>query len=176
MVTSIRRIVTTQDEQGRSVVEFDDGGTNRLESRSFPGLVMHELWVTAETPARPAGGVDRVLRQARIEPEPHGSVFRVIELPPDDPSATIDHHAADAEFGLSGQSERARTERHGTMHRTLTVDYLVVLSGEISMLLDESEVLLTPGTCVIQQATAHGFANRSQDYCVFAAVVIDARP
>ena len=113
-MTGIRRIVTAHDDQGRSIVQFDDGGTNRLDSQSFPGLVMHELW--------------------------------------------------------------ARIERHRTMHRTLTLDYLVVLSGEMWMLLDDGEVLLTPGTCVIQQATAHGFSNRSSDYCVFAAVLIEARP
>ena len=175
-VSKIRRIVTGHDHRGRSIVEFDDGGTNRLDSRSFPGLVMHELWATAETPARPASGVDRALRRPRIEPEPQGSVFRVIELPPEDMSATVDHHAADAEFGLSGQSERARAERHHTMHRTLTIDYLVVLSGEMWMLVDDGEVLLTPGTCVVQQATSHGFSNRSNDFCVFAAVLIEARP
>lgn len=175
-MTSIRRIVTAHDDQGRSIVQFDDGGTNRLDSQSFPGLVMHELWATAEMPARPASGVDRALRRVRIEPERRGTVFRVIELPPDDMSAAVDHRDADAEFGLSGQSERARIERHRTMHRTLTLDYLVVLSGEMWMLLDDGEVLLTPGTCVIQQATAHGFSNRSSDYCVFAAVLIEARP
>jgi uncharacterized cupin superfamily protein len=80
--------------------------------------------------------------------------------------------AGRAEFGLASAAEPSTL--HHSMHRTATVDYLVVLSGEMWMLLDEAEVLLSAGTCVVQQATSHGFSNRSSEYCVFAAVLVDA--
>ena len=173
-MTQFRRVVTATDEHGRSVIGFDDCGTNRIKSQAYPGLVLHELWSTLETPATAAGSADQAHRPFRIAPAAGGSVFRTIELPPDDSDRKVDAAASDEEFGLSGQSETARAERHHTMHRTDTIDYLIVLSGEMSMMLDDGEVHLKAGDCVIQRATAHGFSNRSAEYCVFAAVLIDA--
>jgi uncharacterized cupin superfamily protein len=64
--------------------------------------------------------------------------------------------------------------RHAYMHRTKSVDYAIVLSGEIDMLLDDSEVHLKAGDILIQQATNHAWVNRSKDFCKIAFVLIDA--
>lgn len=170
----MRRIVTVTGKTGRSVIQFDDAGSNDLSSQTYPGLVMHELWATSETPAAVSASRDRAIRPIKIEPDSGGSIFRVIELPPDEAIPSVNPEESHREFGLSGQKGDEAGHRHHSIHRTSTIDYLVVLSGEMWMLLDDCEVLLTPGTCVVQQAASHGFSNRSRDYCVFAAVLLDA--
>ncbi len=104
-----------------------------------------------------------------------GSVFRVIEYPPDrvrlktlDPDRFF--HA------IGAQAADAATRRHPGMHKTSTVDYCVVLSGEIWAVLDESEVLLRAGDCLVQRGTNHAWSNRTDEPCAIAFVLIAAKP
>ena len=157
----MRRIVTGHDAAGRSRVLIDDlPSTVVLEKAG--GLRLTELWRTGETP-----------RERRIEPDPGGSVFRVIEYPPDSQRlATIQPEAHFASMGAQAAPPEKR--RHAGMHRTKTLDYAIVLSGEIYAVLDEGEVLLKAGDVLVQQGTNHAWSNRSERPATIAFVLIDA--
>ena len=175
-MTTLHRVVTVTGPGGKSAVLIEDGGANDLASKSFPGLVMREIWSSEDQPGRIDAVTDQSLRPTQIEPSPGGSRFRIIELPPEPDPATLQAGDVAAEMGLLSVSPAQARQRHHSVHATRTLDYLVVLSGEMWLLLDEGEVLLRAGSCVVQQGTMHGFTNRSQEPCVFAAVLIDAPP
>jgi hypothetical protein len=168
----VKRVVTGHDAGGRSRVSIEDEPQGVLLDKAG-GLILSEVWATSEAPARLAGEEDRARRARRIEPDAMGSVFRVIEYPPDavrlkrlDPEA---HFAA-----MGGQAADRETRRHPGMHRTNTLDYAVVLCGEIWAVLDEGEVLLKAGDVLVQRGTSHAWSNRTDRPARVAFVLIDA--
>ena len=161
-----RRIVTGHRE-GKAVVLYDGPAPNR-KVRQATGLVSTLLWVTEESPADISGTADRAEREMGVPPPPHGSVFRVVEFPPD--RKDMSREAVLKEMGLSNQA----SARHAGMHRTRSIDYAVVMEGEIDMLLDGSEVHLAAGDVLVQQGTNHAWVNRGSRPCRIAFVLIDA--
>jgi quercetin dioxygenase-like cupin family protein len=115
---------------------------------------------------------DRADRTIGVPPPTNGSILRVVEFPP--VSAEAEAMDAVALRKAMGVEHGAAPTRHAYMHRTKSVDYAIVLSGEIVMLLDDSEVLLKAGDILIQQATNHAWVNRSNANCRIAFVLIDA--
>ena len=170
---SNRRIVTGHDAQGRSLVLFnDDGAPPRLLEKAG-GLIMRELWETRLQDPWPPGAdrQDQARTVQKIEPEPGGTVFRLIEYPPD--SVRLRGLDPQAHFGGMGVDvSKDPPKRHPGMHRTRTIDYAIVLSGEIYAVLDEGEVLLKTGDCLVQQATHHAWSNRSDEPCLIAFVLV----
>ena len=168
----MRRVVTGHDDAGRAHVLIDDtpGGVV-LEKAG--GLRLTELWTTSGTPAA-FSTTDRARRERRIEPDPGGSVFRVIEYPPD--AERLAQMQPEAHFASMGaQAAPADKRRHPGMHKTRTLDYAIVLSGEIYAVLDEGEVLLRAGDVLVQQGTNHAWSNRSSKPATIAFVLIDAK-
>lgn len=157
----MRRFVTGHDAQGRSIfVRSDEPETVLLEKAG--GLRLTELWATPNE-----------VRPRRIEPDPGGTVFRVIEYPPDSERLkTIDPEAHFASMGA--QAVTAEKRKHPGMHRTKTLDYAVILSGEIYAVLDGQEMLLKAGDVLVQRGTNHAWSNRTDKPCVIAFVLIDA--
>lgn len=176
MLQPIRRIVTGHNEAGRSAVLFD--GLVR------PGQeVQHDvyLWVTEGTPASNAGRADMAERPLKLEPPPQGSVFRFVEFPPEAEMAGMS--AEERERFMAGLFEsmgaahtRVDTTRSPGMHKTRTVDYAILLSGEVTLLLDEGEVDLRPFDVVVQRGTNHDWVNRGTTPALLAFVMIDANP
>lgn len=164
----LRRIVTGHDAGGRSVVILDDTPPAKVLEKAG-GLVLTELWETQEAPAALSGG-DRRRTERKIEPERNGTVFRVIEYPPD--SQRLRNIQPEAHFQSMGA--QAVKGRHPGMHRTKTLDYAIVLKGEIYAVLDEGEALLKAGDVLVQQGTSHAWSNRSDEPCLIAFVLIDA--
>jgi len=157
----MKRVVTGHDAQGRSVFVIEDA-PEAVVLEKAGGLRLTELWATpSETRAR------------RIEPDPGGSVFRVIDYPPDSERLkSIDPEAHFASMGA--QAAPAEKRRHPGMHRTATIDYAIVLSGEIYAVLDQGEVLLEAGDVLVQRGTNHAWSNRSDRPCRIAFVLVDA--
>ena len=148
MVLNLRRVVTGHDSQGRAVVTIDDHPTNRISNR--PGHESMVVWTTSATPAEISGDQDGAAWPVSTPPIPQGSIFRLIEY-------------------LPGVESR--------MHRTDTIDYAVVISGEIDMRLDHGqEVHLKAGDVLVQRATIHDWINRGHEPCVIAFVLLDAKP
>ena len=168
----MKRIVTGHNARGRSVVMIEDR-PQAVVLEKAGGLKLTELWSTSETPADASKPGDRARRERRIEPDAGGSVFRIIEYPPDAQrlkSLKPEEHFA----SMGAQATDAAKRRHPGMHRTKTLDYAIVLFGEIYAVLDEGEVLLKAGDVLVQQATNHAWSNRTDKPAVIAFVLIDA--
>jgi quercetin dioxygenase-like cupin family protein len=167
----VKRVVTGHNANGRSCVLIDEA-PRAVVLEKAGGLRLTELWATGETPAA-FSDADRARRERRIEPDAGGSVFRVIEYPPDrERLAKIrpeEHFAA-----MGAQAAPADKRRHPGMHRTNTLDYAIVLAGQIYAVLDEGEVLLRAGDVLVQQGTNHAWSNRSDKPATIAFVLIDA--
>jgi mannose-6-phosphate isomerase-like protein (cupin superfamily) len=161
-----RRIVTGHRD-GKAVVLFDGPAPNR-KARQATGLVSTLLWVTEESPPDISSSADRSRREIGVPPPPRGSIFRVVEFPPERKGAS--REAVLKEMGLSDQKD----SKHAGMHRTQSIDYAVVIDGEIDMVLDDSEVHLAAGDVLVQQGTNHAWVNRGDRPCRIAFVLIDA--
>jgi len=166
----VRRVVTGQDAEGKAIVLLDGGAPN-VKERTAARAVSTLLWVTDESPADVSGCGDRAAREIGVPPPPNGTIFRVVDFLPATEREAIDHAAVMREMGLP-DSEDAR---HATMHRTRSVDYAVVLEGEIDMLLGDSEVHLAAGDVLVQQGTSHAWVNRGSKPCRIAFVLVDAK-
>jgi len=172
----IRRVVTGKDATGKAVVLFD-GPASNVRVRKETGAAATFLWLSEATPADISRTDDAVAQYAAIPPPPNGSIFRIVEVAPEK-NITADYetrlrHAR--QMGLAPEGPTRDRPRHPGMHRTRTLDYAIILSGEVDMLLDDSDVHLKPGDVVIQQGTNHAWVNRGSEPCRIAFILIDAQ-
>jgi quercetin dioxygenase-like cupin family protein len=174
----VRRVVTGHDSEGNAVVAMDGAAPIvRAVPNRPPGYLVTQIWMTDGSPAPVDNGADPTDRALRIEPGKNGTVIRVIEFPPEAGFIeTVDAKTAQASFAAYGSATASTVKKdspHPFMHRTETVDYGIVLSGEIYLVLDKSEVLLNAGDIVIQRGTNHAWSNRSNSLCKMAFILID---
>ena len=146
MAVQVRRVVTGHDAKGRAVVKIDEVSKNIISSR--PGQTACVVWTTESFPVNNTGDADEGLRKVGTTLK-NGTVFRVVEFAP----------------GVAPRN-----------HRTDSIDYAVVVSGEIDMELDDSVVHLKAGDVLVQRGTIHNWVNRGSEPCVIAFVLIDAKP
>ena len=173
METQLRRVVTSHEADGKAVVLFD-GPPVKIRERPESGLKSWLLWVTDSTPADVSGSQDRGDRTIGIPPPPAGSVFRIVDFYPiDETRLPLDHMAS--RMGPDHAASKGWPPRHPAMHCTRSVDYAIVMSGEIDMLLDDSEIHLKAGDVLVQQSTNHAWVNRGTEPCRIAFVLIDAQ-
>ena len=163
----VRRVVTGH-RAGRGSVLFDGPAPN-ARVRQASGVVSTLVWVTDETPADIAGEADRAAREIGVAPPASGTVFRVVDFPPEQGARSRD--AILREMGIAPGG----TARHPGMHRTKSVDYAIVVEGEIDMLLEDAEIHLRAGDVLVQQGTEHAWVNRGDAPCRIAFVLVDAR-
>lgn len=176
----VRRVVTGHDLQGRAVIISDGIAPNIVVSEAIPGFGASVAWFT------PAGTIDFASdaepAPADAEfgfPGPGETVVRIADFPPDE---VYPAEAADAIFDeIDGQGEREAGSTHSGakhfwFHRTNSLDYAVVLAGEITLLVDEGEATLRPGDVVIQRATAHAWSNRSDAIARVLFVLVGSEP
>jgi hypothetical protein len=177
MLRKIRRIVTGHDARGKSVIASDAPSPHTLSLLDEPALGLTDLWVTSSAPADNADPADAAARPAiTLEPPPGGTIFRVVEFPPDQATLGKLDRAKLFEAMHAGQAMDREGARHPGMHRTATVDYAIVLSGEIYAMMDEGEALMKAGDCLVQRGTNHAWSNRSQAPCLVAFVLVAANP
>ena len=175
MAREFRRIVTGHDENGKAIVVSDQAATQYLERPNRPGVRLTNLWIERGSPAEFDGPTETCCDDFVLHPPHLGSTFRVIEFRPEDPEVlkTLDGKAA---FGEMGAAENIVADgRHPFMHRTDSLDYAIVLSGEIWMVMDEEkdDLLLRAGDTLIQRGNNHAWSNRGTEPCVMAFVLID---
>ena len=146
MALRLRRVITGHDEGGRAVVKIDEVATHLFTGR--PGATACNVWTTEGFPADNDGDAD--LGQRKVSTTlPNGTIFRVIEFAP----------------GLAARN-----------HRTDSIDYIVVISGEIDMEMDGTTVHLAAGDLLVQRGTIHNWVNRGTAPCVIAFVLAAAKP
>ena len=170
---NIRRVVTMVDDHGKAVVLFDGDNPHKMV-RPNRGSVSRMLWMTDQSPAAISGTADRAAVNIGIAPPAGGSIFRIVEFPPiTSEIEKLDPNQMHSELAPHSP-KRGLPPRHPLMHRTRTVDYAIVMEGEINMLLDDSEIHLKAGDVLIQQGTNHAWVNRGTKPCRIAFVLIDA--
>lgn len=172
MTKAVRRVVTGHLADGRSTVLIDAAAPN--VKRRQAGNASTLLWVTDETPARVSGDADAAAREIGVPPPRGGSIFRIAEFPPSSGDDVRDNEAMLRDFGIGADVARGHPPRHPAIHRTRSIDYVVVLEGEIHLLLDEGEVRLAAGDVVVQRGTNHAWINRGSAVCRLCMVFIDA--
>jgi naringenin degradation protein FdeH len=179
-IKRFRRVVTGHDPQGQSIIASDAASPHVMPIMDQPNFAVTDFWKTFATPADngPATANDPCALPVQVAPPASGSVFRVVQFPPDKDWAA----KAAAMGGSVAIDETAKSAskggevRHAHMHRTRSIDYAIVLSGEIWAVMDVGETKLLAGDVLVQRGTNHAWANRSHDPCVIAFVLIDAIP
>jgi mannose-6-phosphate isomerase-like protein (cupin superfamily) len=172
MPNSTRRVVTGKDASGKAIVLSDE--TLSAHGRPELGIAPTLLWVTETSPAQVRKDVN--LPQVRIAPPPNGTIFRVMELAPEQTITASDEARLQAMRQMQVTPEGAQLEhpRHPGMHCTKSIDYALILSGEVDMLLDDADVHLKAGDVIVQQATNHAWVNRGSVPCRIAFILVDA--
>lgn len=181
MSGKIRRVLTGHDSSGKAVIVEDGPAPVVRTDPKRPGYAMTQLWMTDAAPARVGNDPDPTSRPITLQPPENGTVVRIIEFPPASLELRdVDAKTAGEAFAMYGQQKALTSSggapaRHPFMHRTQTVDYAIVLSGEIVMLLDDSEVVLKAGEVLIQRGTNHAWTNRSEQPCRVLFVLVDGK-
>lgn len=173
---SIRRVITGVDDRGQSRVSRSAELSNVFELEAVPGTWFHEVWETDQSPARINNQQSEGPDGTQLAPPKAGTRIRFVDIPPDKDSlgssAAKDSFAqlGDAAFGTSDADSP-----HPLMHKTETIDYGVVISGTITLVLDTEETELNAGDVVIQRGTNHAWSNRGSLPCRMLFVLIDGQ-
>jgi mannose-6-phosphate isomerase-like protein (cupin superfamily) len=174
---AIHRVVTGHDAQGNAIISSDGPLTVVTELKALPGVVFHEVWSTGATPAPIDNGADPTLGPITLPPPKNGTRIRFVDIPPDDSEllarSAEEVRAGFSEIGDAGASTVHKGAPHPLMHRTQSVDYGIVIEGEITLVVDSGEVTVRPGSVVIQRGTNHAWANRSGKPCRMLFILVD---
>ena len=141
----------------------------------MPGLALTDLWETTGAPANNDGHADAAARPVRLEPPKNGTILRVVEFPPDaNWRNKADAHAGFKSIGAAHVVDKRSAD--AMMHRTSTVDYAIVLKGEIHAVMERGETLLKAGDILVQRGTNHSWSVRGNEPAMVAFVLVSARP
>ena len=160
--TKVRRVVTGLNTDGKPAIIWDEQNPHRNVGHNTPGYVITNIWRTEgapadnHTPLRDPWVSDEPLS---IGPPETGTVFRILELPPD----------KDWRYDADGNEVKPLA-----FHTTSSIDYAIVLRGEIWAVLDDGETLLKAGDVFVQRGTHHAWSNRSAEPAVLAFVLVGA--
>ena len=178
---TFRRVVTGHNAEGKAVILEDSPPPRTQRIGGEIGPIFYEIWNTRSTPAP----IDRASGEPAeqgivLAPPKNGTRIRVLEIPPEDnrlrdlsPELARAHFA---EIGAADASSHSGAgARHAFMHRTETIDYGIVLEGELTLIMDIGETTVRAGDIVIQRGTNHGWANRSGKSCRIAFILIDGK-
>ncbi len=177
MLETLRRVVTDQGSNGKSTVWLNGPPGKIMEEG---GYGVGELWICKAQSPDLSGTEDTVLGDLMLEPPKDGITFRYFIVSPEKRDMTPEERAeldaaTAAAFETAGAGHaRVDTNRHPAMHKTATLDFIVLLRGEVTLLLDEDEVDLIQGDVVVQRATNHAWVNHGTEPALLAAVLIDA--
>jgi uncharacterized cupin superfamily protein len=174
-----RRIVTKDNDAGTSVTIADGPAPDVMFDTARPGYISARIWVTDATPVQIKQAEDALALPHGIAPPPRGSVCRIVTFPPDDTFRGKIGAAEVAAFfhamGAPDASTYSPDAAHPYMQKTRTLDFCLILDGEITLVLDTQEVQLAAGDTVVQRGTNHAWSNRSNQPCRIAISSHDAR-
>jgi quercetin dioxygenase-like cupin family protein len=172
----IRRVLTADDVQGRSFISEDGPSPAVRLVPERPGYRVTNLWRTGAAPA-PVAAPDSIAEHKGVAPPEGGTVLRIIDFPPEPADPQELQRMLQATFGsIYRDAQHApRPGEHPGMHRTDTVDYALVLQGEVVAILDREETVLRTGDVLVQRGTNHAWANRSGQPARIAFVLIAGR-
>ena len=168
----VRRVVTKLDDSGKAVVMIDE--RTPLTAPRPPNYAAN-VWVTSTNLPDFTNTADRGKTKIGLVPPKSGTVFRIVDFAPDSQG----EHPTDMNHMMkivgAEAPKRGLPPRHPMMHRTRSLDYGIVMAGEIDMLLDEGEVHFKTGDVFVQQATNHAWVNRGKVPARVAFILIDSQ-
>ena len=170
----MRRIITGHNSDGKSVV-MHEGPPARSIGEDVGGLF--ELWNTDGNEVISSDVIDRADDEIILSPPSGGTKFRYFQinpLPEGVPEDMLQEIAADAFEKVGAAHHRVDTTKHPAMHKTETVDYIILLQGDVTLILDEEEVDIKPFDVVVQRGTNHAWVNNGTEPVLLIAVLIDS--
>ena len=180
MVGKIRRVVTGHDNNGNATVLSDGPAPFVHVNPKNPNDCSTDLWRTSNIPTQIVSEHEEpTMGPRRQMPTINGTVIRINRFAPESEEvrnmSIEDARSAFKALGNEPASTYGRGGHHPLMHRTETIDYAIILSGEITMILDDQDVQLKAGDTVIQCGTNHAWSNRSKEVCEVMFVLIDGK-
>ena len=170
----MRRVVTGHDEEGKSIVVLD-GPPAQSIGEDVGGLF--ELWNTDGNLIDTKDRIDRADDEILLSPPKNGSKFRYFQINPTPdgvPMDVLQNMAADAFERIGASHHRIDTSKHPAMHKTDTIDYIILLEGDVTLILDKEEVDIKPHDVVVQRGTNHAWVNNGNNPALLIAVLIDS--
>lgn len=174
---AIHRVVTGHRADGTAIIASNGPLPTVKEIAAIPGTIFHEVWSTIGSPAPVTNGDDPSIGPLMLPPPKNGTRMRFVDIPPDTKEFLSGGAAsmkdAFTEIGDTAASTVKASSPHPLMHRTESIDYGIVIEGEMVLIVDDGEVLLKKGSVVIQRGTNHAWANRSGQMCRMLFVLVD---
>jgi hypothetical protein len=172
----VRRIVTAIDAEGRSYIAADGVSAAMHTMPERPGYRANNIWRTVGSPA-PLAAADTITEHRGVMPPPGGSVIRVIDIPPESKDPAERKRQTEAVFAKMFNDAKLDSghARHPGMHITDTIDYAILLKGELVAIMDQGETVMRAGDILIQRGTNHAWANRSDEIARIAFILVDGR-
>ena len=170
----MRRIVTGHNESGKSVITID-GPPARSIGEDVGGLF--EIWNTDGTLIDTTDNQDRADSEIILSPPANGTKFRYFQINPMPEGVSnemMQEIAADAFEKIGASHHRIDTSKHPAMHKTETIDYIILLKGDVTLILDEEEVDLKPFDVVVQRGTNHAWTNNGNEPALLIAILVDS--
>ena len=170
----MRRIITGHNENGKSVISID-GPPARSIGEEAGGL--YEIWNTDGSGFDTTSNEDRADIDIVLSPVQKGTKFRYFQInpiPEGVPQEAIEAATAEAFEKIGAAHHRVDTSRNAAMHETDTIDYIILLKGDVTLILDEEEVQLKPHDVVVQRGTNHAWVNNGSEPALLIAVLIDS--
>ena len=171
----MRRIVTGHNEKGKSIITLD-GPPARSIGEDVGGLF--ELWNTDGEDINSTDNLDRADQDIILSPPSGGTKFRYFQInpiPEGIPENVMQDMAAEAFEKIGAAHHRIDTSKHPAMHKTETIDYIILLKGDVTLILDEEEIDLEPFDVVVQRGTNHAWVNNGMEPALLIAVLIDSK-
>ena len=169
----MRRIVTGHNTNGKSIIKID-GPPARSIGEEIGGL--YEIWNETGIAVDTLSDVDNADSDILLSPPKGGSKFRYFKIMPTPQGVSVEilNQMAEEAFSRIGAAHhRIDIARHPAMHKTKTIDYIILLEGDVTLVLDEDEVRLKPFDVVVQRGTNHAWINNGKEPATLIAVLID---
>ena len=170
----MRRIITGHNQHGKSIITLD-GPPARSIGEDVGGLF--EVWNTDGSDIISTDEIDRADEDILLSPPSGGTKFRYFQinpLPEGVPDSMMQEIAADAFEKIGAAHHRVDTKKHPAMHKTETIDYIILLQGDVTLILDEEEIDLKPFDVVVHRGTNHAWVNNGDEPALLIAVLIDS--
>jgi hypothetical protein len=169
-------LIAAVNDQGRSYIAQAGPTPAILINEGRPGYANHNIWRTTATPA-PIDAADSITAHAGVLPPAGGTIIRIIDIPPESRDPEERRRQAEAVFRQMFADARhaPQSDRHPGMHTTDTIDYAIMLEGELVAIMEEGEAVMRRGDVLIQRGTAHAWRNRTAQIARIAFILIDGR-
>mgnify|MGYP001095211177 FL=1 len=170
----MRRVITGHDNDGKSIVVLDGPPACSI-GEDVGGLF--ELWNTDGNPINTKDRIDRADSEIILSPPRNGSKFRYFQINPTPEGVPMDvmqDMAAEAFKKIGASHHRVDTAKHPAMHKTDTIDYIILLKGDVTLILDQEEVDIKPHDVVVQRGTNHAWVNNGNEPAHLIAILIDS--